>query len=148
PGLVSTIFSCVVQDHERATGLWHAEWQTMADILQLTAGAADKAVEITEGLKVNKKQMLSNLEMTKGLIYAENISMALAPFMGKSEAHELIEQLSKEVRTKNLHLKEICISHPLISQHLKKSQIENCFDPALSTGIFNEFISRVLRQKP
>src|SRR5689334_8388904 len=29
PGLVSTILSSAIQDHERATGLWHAEWQTI-----------------------------------------------------------------------------------------------------------------------
>jgi len=145
PALVSIIFSSMVQDHERATGLWHAEWQTMADIMQLTAGTVVKAVEITDGLRVNRKQMLINLEITKGLIYAENISMALAPLIGKAEAHELVEQLSRESQSKNKHLKEICIHDPIISNHLKKSQIEKCFDPALSTGICNAFIDMVLK---
>ena len=147
PAMVSTIISCMVQDHERATGLWHAEWQPLVDITQLTAGALEKAVEITAGLKINKRQMLRNLEITKGLIYAENISLALAPAIGKAEAHELLEQLSREVQSKNIHLKELCMSHPIISKHLKRNQIEKCFDPAQSIGISDEFIKRVLRQR-
>ncbi|MFI5156926.1 MAG: 3-carboxy-cis,cis-muconate cycloisomerase, partial [Chitinophagales bacterium] len=79
PALISTLFSTMSQDHERATGAWHAEWQTLTDIVQLAAGALDKAVELMQGLEINSSQMLHNLELTKGLIYAENISLALTP---------------------------------------------------------------------
>ena len=146
PGLVSTILSSVVQDHERATGLWHAEWQTIIDIIQLTAGSVSKAVKITNGLEVNKEQMLRNLEITRGLIYAENVSLALAPMIGKAEAHELLEQCSRESVSKNVHLKDLCMKHPVISTNLKPGEIEKLFDHTLSLGICDVFIDRVLNK--
>ena len=146
PGLVSTMLSSMMQDHERAMGAWHAEWQTVADIVQLVAGSVNKAVEVTSGLEVNKEQMLRNLEMTRGLIYAENVSMALAPMIGKAEAHELMEQCSDESVSKNVHLKDLCMNHPVISKNLKPGEIEKLFDHTLSLGICDVFIDRVLNK--
>lgn len=134
------------QDHERATGEWHAEWQTLTDIVQLTAGALNKAVELLDGLEINRRQMLQNLELTKGLIYAENISLALVPFMGRLEAHELIAGACREAKSGKAHLKEVCMNHPVISKWLKKEEIENLFDPAHSLGHSDEFINSVLSQ--
>lgn len=146
PGLVSTILSSSIHDHERATGLWHAEWQTITDIVQLTAGSVSKAVNITSGLEVNKERMLRNLELTRGLVYAENISLALAPKIGKAEAHELMEQCSSESVSKNVHLKDVCQEHPVISKNLNAEQIEELFYPTSSLGICDLFIDRVLNK--
>ena len=32
PGLLSTLFAAMPQEHERSLGLWHAEWETLPDI--------------------------------------------------------------------------------------------------------------------
>ena len=146
PALVSTLFSTMSQDHERATGEWHAEWQTLTDIVQLTAGALNKAAELLDGLEINSGQMLHNLELTRGLIYAENISLALVQFLGRLEAHELIAGACREAKSGKAHLKEICMNHPVISKWLKKGEIENLFDPAHSLGHSDEFIDSVLNQ--
>jgi 3-carboxy-cis,cis-muconate cycloisomerase len=145
PGLIATLFSCMLQDHERATGLWHAEWETMAEIVQLTAGCVSKAVEITDGLEVRTEQMLHNLELTKGLIYAENVSLALAEKIGKQEAHALIEAYSKEALANNIHLRELLLSKPNITQQLSTAQIESLFDPAESIGLCKELVNQVLK---
>jgi len=144
PALVSTMLSCMLQDHERATGLWHAEWETMATIIQLAAGCVHKAVELTDGLEVRKEQMLHNLELTKGLIYAENVSLALAEKIGKADAHNLIEQLSKEAQDRNMHLQDLLLSKGYITKYLSADQIENLFNPELSLEWCVEIIKRVL----
>jgi len=143
PALVSTMLACMMQDHERATGLWHAEWETLAEIIQLTAGCVNKAVEVTNGLEVRKEQMLRNLELTKGLIYAENVSLALAEKIGKQDAHQLVEQLSKEAQERNVHLKDLVLSEDTITKHLSKAQIESLFNPESSIGMYAAFIERV-----
>jgi 3-carboxy-cis,cis-muconate cycloisomerase len=143
PSLVSTMLSSMLQDHERAMGLWHAEWDTISDIVQLTAGCLRKAVEVTDGLEVRKEQMLYNLELTKGLIYAENVSLALAEKIGKQDAHQLIEQLSKEAQEKGIHLRDLVLSNNTVTKHLTTIQIENLFNPQLSLGLCEEYIKRV-----
>ena len=40
PGLVATLLGSMAQEHERATGAWHAEWEPQLDLLRLVGGAA------------------------------------------------------------------------------------------------------------
>lgn len=129
PPLVSTMLSCMTQDHERATGTWHAEWETLADIIKLTAGALRQANEITDGLEVDKERMLKNIEMTEGLIFAENVSLALAPKIGKTEAYELIEVACKETLQTHKHLKIILLENTIVTTHLTIEELNALFDP-------------------
>ncbi|MCU7549784.1 3-carboxy-cis,cis-muconate cycloisomerase [Chitinophagaceae bacterium LB-8] len=144
PSLVATMLGTMVQDHERGTGTWHAEWETISAIVQLTAGSLRKATEVTNGLEVDKEQMLRNIEITKGLIFAENISLALAEKIGKQEAHELIEKCCQEVQRSGMHLKNIVLENTVMRQYLTSSEIEGLFDPVRSIGLCEEWIKRVL----
>lgn len=92
PNLVATLLASMPQEHERSAGLWHSEWEVLTEILLLTAGSIERSIELIASLEVDDKRMLQNLELTKGLIYAENISLALAIKMGKINAHELVEK--------------------------------------------------------
>jgi 3-carboxy-cis,cis-muconate cycloisomerase len=51
PGLVATVFRCAEQEHERAAGAWHAEWETLSDLLRLAgsgvAWLADSLTHLT-----------------------------------------------------------------------------------------------------
>ncbi|MBD0289388.1 MAG: hypothetical protein ICV79_28815 [Flavisolibacter sp.] len=105
-----------------------------------------KAVEVTDGLEVRKEQMLNNLELTKGLIYAENVSLALAEKIGKAQAHELIEQYSKEALLNKIHLRDLLLSKQNIAHYLSASQISCLFEPAASIGLLNEFINQALKK--
>src|SRR5207253_3740771 len=91
PALVATILSAMVQEHERGLGGWHAEWETLPEICTLAAGALAQTAAIIEGLEVDADRMRVNLDLTHGLVLAEAASMALAPSIGRSAAHELIE---------------------------------------------------------
>jgi 3-carboxy-cis,cis-muconate cycloisomerase len=35
-----TLQAAMAQEHERAAGAWHAEWESLSDALALTRGAA------------------------------------------------------------------------------------------------------------
>ena len=129
PPLVSTLLSCMTQDHERATGTWHAEWETFSDIIKLTAGALRQANEITDGLEVDKARMLKNIEITEGLIFAENVSLALAPKIGKEEAHTLVEIACKETLRTHKHLKTILLENETVRTHLNTEELDALFAP-------------------
>src|SRR5207249_12326922 len=79
PGLVATMLSAAVQEHERGLGNWPAEWETLPEIALLTAGALDALAGVVEGLEVDPARMRANLELTRGQIFAEAVQMALAP---------------------------------------------------------------------
>jgi 3-carboxy-cis,cis-muconate cycloisomerase len=62
PGLVATLFAAMPQELQRSPGLWHSEWETLADLLRLTGSAAAWLRESLEGLRVHPEAMRRNLE--------------------------------------------------------------------------------------
>lgn len=147
PGLISTMLHSLSTDHERGTGSWHAQWETLAAIVQLSAGSVHQACIITDGLEVNVNQMLVNLELTNGLIYAENISAALSLFIGRLKADEIIEQSCKESILQKVHLRKVLESKAEIIAHLSSDRIIELFEPKNSIGLCDPFIDRVLAKQ-
>jgi 3-carboxy-cis,cis-muconate cycloisomerase len=81
--------------------------------------------------------LLRNLEFTKGLFYAENVSLALIEKIGKAYAHELIEKFSKEAILKKVHLRDLLLLQPVIMEQLNHVQIERLFDAETAVGLCN-----------
>ncbi|MBL7817800.1 MAG: 3-carboxy-cis,cis-muconate cycloisomerase [Saprospiraceae bacterium] len=145
PPLVSTLLACMTQDHERATGAWHAEWETLTDIFKLTAGSLRQAIEITNGLEVDKDRMLKNIDVTEGLIFAENVSLALAEKIGKTEAHELVEQACKITTQTHTHLKNVLSDNETVKKYLNPEELDTLFDPKRAIGFSVFFVEQKIR---
>ena len=139
PHLVASILSAMPQEHERSAGLWHSEWEVLNEIMMLTGGTVERTIELIAGLEVNEKRMSANLELTKGLIYAENVSLALAPKMGKTQAHELIEKACLQAIAQQKHLKEI-----LSEMFVDLPNLEELFMPVHSIGNSLDIIDEIL----
>ncbi|MDX2071753.1 MAG: 3-carboxy-cis,cis-muconate cycloisomerase [Haliscomenobacter sp.] len=148
PSLLSTLFQSLPQDHERATGFWHAEWLPLIELCKLTAGALQQALHMTNGLEVNTQRMLRNLELTNGLIYAENVALALAEKIGKAAAHEHVEGLCKQVVQTGGHLKMLVRADAIVGKYFSSSDIDHLFDPANSLGDCDRLIDAVLTLLP
>ncbi|AEE52827.1 3-carboxy-cis,cis-muconate cycloisomerase [Haliscomenobacter hydrossis] len=144
PALVAALLQAMPQDHERATGLWHAEWLPLVELCKVSAGALQQALVLTNGLEVDTERMRQNLELTRGLIFAENISLALADKVGKATAHEWIEALCQTVSATHTHLKIIVLADSRIQALLSKTEIEQLFDPANALGECDRLIDGVL----
>lgn len=144
PALVATLLQSMPQDHERATGLWHSEWLPFVELCKISAGALQQTLIIANGLEVDTARMRANLELTNGLVYAENLSLALADKIGKAAAHEHVEALCKRVAQEQSHLKILALSDALVLQHLSPAVIEPLFDPANALGECNSLIDAVL----
>lgn len=144
PGLTSTMLAAMVQEHERGLGGWHAEWDTLPEIVQLTAGSLHHMLETVKGLKVNTGRMLENLEQTQGLIFAEAAKMALAKQIGRDAAHKLIDAASRRVVAEHKHLRIVLTGDPAVTTHLSAAEIDALFDPLHYTGTAHQFMDRVL----
>jgi 3-carboxy-cis,cis-muconate cycloisomerase len=145
PALVSSMLSAMVQEHERSAGLWHSEWAILPEIVQLTAGALEKSIDLIAHLEVYTERMLENINATKGLIFAENISLALAPHIGKADAHDLVEKACKIAISEKRHLKDILKKNEIVLKHIPPSVFLALFDPQNSLGLSIELIDRILK---
>ena len=106
PGLVATMLSSMVQEHERAAGAWQAESDTLSDLLRLTGSAAAALRELLEGLEVNTDRMRENLDATAGLVMTESVVTTLTHSLGRAKAQELVEQAVHRVLDEEISLTE------------------------------------------
>lgn len=144
PGLVSTMLSAMVQEDERGVGNWHAEWETLPQIFRLTAGALRQMTTIVPHLEVDTARMKRNLEATNGLIFAEAVTMAIANHIGKSAAHELIEEASRQVRETGRHLREVLGNDRAVTEFLTAAELDSLFAPENYLGVAEEWVDRVI----
>jgi 3-carboxy-cis,cis-muconate cycloisomerase len=144
PGLVATMLAAAVQEHERGLGNWPAEWETLPEIVLLTAGALDAMADAAEGLDIDVARMRANLDLTQGQIFAEAIQTALAPALGRDTAHALVAGACRRAAAERMHLRDILASDPRVSAVLDAKTLDRLFDPAAYLGESRAFVDRVL----
>jgi 3-carboxy-cis,cis-muconate cycloisomerase len=144
PGLVSIMLSAMVQEHERGVGGWHAEWDTLPEILMLAAGALHQLVQATAGLEVDVAQMRRNLDLIQGQILAEAVMMALSGQIGRSAAQQLVERASRTASAQKRHLRSVLAEDPQVNANLSGTDLDRLFDPGSYLGVAQTLIDRVL----
>jgi 3-carboxy-cis,cis-muconate cycloisomerase len=90
PGLAAELHRSASTVDERPDGAWHAEWQTLRELLRLTGGAASLAADLLTGLRVDGDRMRDNLQLTAPLIVSERIMLVTAHVLGRDRVKQLI----------------------------------------------------------
>ncbi|SEI55864.1 3-carboxy-cis,cis-muconate cycloisomerase [Pseudomonas sp. NFR16] len=144
PGLIATMFSAMPQEHERSLGLWHAEWETLPQLCCLVSGALQQALAVIPDLEVDAARMLHNLDLTKGLVLAEAVSIALAQRIGRDAAHHLIEQCCRRAVDQNVHLRDVLGAEPEVTGQLSSQALDNLLNPAQYLGQSRRWVKRAV----
>jgi 3-carboxy-cis,cis-muconate cycloisomerase len=143
PGLVATLLSAMEQEHERAAGAWHAEWEPLRELLRLLGGAAARGRELLDGLEVHPDRMRAGLDATGGLLMAERITARLAGALGKAEASDLVQRLSHEAAGSGRPLRELLLADPVAAE-LGETEIGELLDPGGYLGSAGVLVDRAL----
>ncbi|HEX5080244.1 MAG TPA: 3-carboxy-cis,cis-muconate cycloisomerase [Geminicoccaceae bacterium] len=141
---VAVMLDAMLQDHERATGPWHAEWLALPQAFALCAGALHHSRALLEGLTVDATRMRRNLDMTRGMITAEAVMMALAPALGREAAHHVVAAACNEALASDRHLLEVLGADPQVTAHLSRTQLASLLEPDNYTGLAGAFVDRVV----
>jgi 3-carboxy-cis,cis-muconate cycloisomerase len=144
PGLVATMLTAMVQEDERGLGGWHAEWDTLPEIVCLTAGAMHHLANVVPRLEIDVERMRENLNLTKGLIFGEAVTAALSEKISPSEARKLIDLASERAIKGKRHLRDVINDDQKIAKHLSSNRLDNLFDARNYTGTASDFIDRVI----
>jgi 3-carboxy-cis,cis-muconate cycloisomerase len=134
----------MVQDFERATGPWHAEWIAIPESFILTAGALHQAKFALGGLVVNTAQMKHNLGLTKGLIVAEAVMMNMAPYIGRQQAHDIVYDACRAVNEQGGTLADALAALPAVTEHFDRAAIDRMTDPANYLGLAPDMVDRAV----
>jgi 3-carboxy-cis,cis-muconate cycloisomerase len=146
PGLLSTLFSAMPQEHERSLGLWHAEWETLPEICCLVSGSLQQALLIAQGLEVDAGRMAHNLDLTQGLVLAEAVSIVLAQRVGRDTAHHLLERCCKRAVAEQRHLRAVLGDEPQVTAELSAAELDHLLDPAQYLGQAQTWVERAVAE--
>ena len=138
------MLDAMVQDFERATGPWHAEWMAIPESFVLTAGALHQARFALGGLIVDERRMADNLDISRGLIVAEAVMMGLAPAIGRQEAHDVVYDACRVANDKGVTLAEALAADPRVARRIDRATIDRLTAPKNYLGLAPEMVDRVL----
>ena len=138
------MLDAMVQDFERATGPWHAEWMAIPESFVLTAGSLHQAKFALGGLIVDENKMAKNLDISRGLIVAEAVMMGLAPDIGRQEAHDVVYDACRVANEKSMTLADALSADPRVSERIDRATIDRLTSPKNYLGLAPEMVDRVL----
>jgi 3-carboxy-cis,cis-muconate cycloisomerase len=141
---VALMLDAMVQDHERATGPWHAEWLALPESFLLTASALHQARFLLDGLEVDRERMSANLGLTGGLIVAEAVMMALAPALGRQRAHDVVYDACRRALDGKVPFLDVLKAEREVTAHLSVSDLAALVAPENYVGLAGEMVDRVL----
>jgi 3-carboxy-cis,cis-muconate cycloisomerase len=116
----SVLTGGLAQEHERALGGWHAEWDALSRTLALTGGAAAAVADLLTGLEVDADRMRANLDEA---VLSERAVFELG-----------IERDALEGRA----LRDV------LGERLSEDEVEAALDPSGYLGSADAFVDRAL----
>ncbi len=145
PHLAAVLLAQLAPEHERGLGQWQGQWFTLRDLLCSTASALAALAEVLEGLTVDEGAMRANLDRTRGLVFSENVSLALARTLGKQAAHALVEKLCETAVREGKTLAEVLRADPA-GKSIDAKEFDALFDPESCYGSASAMIERALTE--
>ena len=137
-----------VQDFERATGPWQAEWVALPEAFLHTAGSVSQALFMLTGLEVDARRMQKNLDSTGGLIVAEAVMMGLAPALGRNEAHDVVYAACRTALEEHLMLADVLKANPDVTRLVTCAEIDAMCSPNNYLGSASQMVDQMLAAKP
>lgn len=143
PGLVATLYAAAVQEHERAAGGWHAEWEPLLELLHVTGGASALLHRMLAHLQVDAHRMRANLDATGGLVLAEAVADRLAPALGRTAAHDAVAR-AVAATGPSRSFRDALLADPEVGGHLEAAGIDAALDPHAWLGSAGAFVDAAL----
>jgi 3-carboxy-cis,cis-muconate cycloisomerase len=110
PGLMATLLSSSLGEHERALGGWQAELVTIPDLVEVAGSALDALERIGGGLVVNAERMKANLEAMQGLVFSERLARVIARDTDRASALALVDDWSAVAVKERRHLRDVALA--------------------------------------
>jgi 3-carboxy-cis,cis-muconate cycloisomerase len=148
-GLLATLVASAEQEHQRAAGAWHAEWQPFSHLLELAVSAAAWGRDLLENLTVDTARMAGNLAAAGGLPMAERVTALLRDSLGPPQAHDLVATAAARAASSGVPLRDVLLATPDVADTLSQAgisaaEIDQALNPAGYLGASDAFIAAAL----
>ena len=110
PGLMATLLSASLGEHERALGGWQAELVTIPELVETAGSALDALERIAASLVVNAERMKANLDALQGLVFSERLARVIARDTDRASALALVDDWSAVAIKERRHLRDVALA--------------------------------------
>jgi 3-carboxy-cis,cis-muconate cycloisomerase len=142
PGLAATLQTAVVQEHERAAGAWHAEWEPWSELFRLTGSAAAWSAELLSGVSPDPERMRANLDAAGDLVMTESVVAALGREAGPARARAIVDDAVGRVADEGISLRDALLGVSALP--LDEAALERALAPESYLGEAGAFVDAAL----
>ncbi len=116
--------------HERDISHSSAERVVLPDSTILVDYMLHQMNRIIYGLHIYPDNMQRNLEKSGGLVYSQNVLLALVEKgLSREEAYDLVQKYAMQSWEKGLSFKQLLEGDQQVSSRLNTAELSTCFDP-------------------
>ncbi len=132
--------------HERDISNSSVERIIFPDSSTLVDYMLHRIIHILKNLKINKNKMLENINITKGLIFSQNLLIKLIEkgFI-RNKAYELVQKQANKAWAQELNFKELIYNNKGIKKYLTEKELDACFNYRFNEKKILKTIERVLK---
>lgn len=142
----SLLLEGMSHEHERDIVPWKVEWEAIPELILITGATLNTLNYVLTGLKVNKKKMRENIDLTNGQILSESIMLALGEKIGRQKSHDYIYEACIVAYEEDLHLSEVILADESVKKYLSEQEILDLFDPENYIGLAVEMARKIIEK--
>lgn len=143
-GYMVTAYEDVALWHERDISHSSAERIILPDATALLDYMLHRFNRIMDKLVVDERQMLTNINASGGLVFSQQVLLALVDTgLSREVAYDHVQQLANQAMTTGQSFKQLVTDDRFIKEHLDASAIEAAFDLQRHVQYVDEIFSRV-----
>ncbi len=140
----SAAFDNVALWHERDISHSSVERVIGPDSTILLDYMLNRVTELIRRLVVYPKRMMQNLGLTRGLIFSQQVLLALAKKgVSRDRAYQMVQRQAMRAWKQNWDFRELVAKDTEIAKHLDTEEVENLFDVNVHLTHVNTIFARV-----
>jgi 3-carboxy-cis,cis-muconate cycloisomerase len=145
-GIVPVLLATMEQELERAAGAWQTEWEALPRLFGYVSGAVTHVHRALTDLEIDRARMRANLDLTRGAVMAEALSMALAVQLGRQEAHAIVRELVERATREGAALEQLAANDARVRAVVNQEDLAQLFTVERYFGSAGLFIDRALAE--
>lgn len=115
--------------HERDISHSSVERIILSDATSLVDYMLNRYGNTLESLQVYPEKMIENIELTRGVVFAQSVlSKLIQKGMNREDAYDLVQKLSYQALQTKSDLRTLLHQNAVIKEHLTKDELDSIFD--------------------
>ena len=136
PGLVASLLTAAGgHEYERAAGAWHAEWRAHRELLRTVGSGAAWLADALTHLVVDPARTAAALDVTGGLLLAENATTRLRERLGADAARRVVTDAAARAQDEGRVFADVLIEAlDAEGAGVDRGEVDAMLDPATHVG--------------